>query len=340
MKKNILEIAIPTYNRTLYLEKCLDSIIISLKRIPKEKRSSIGISISDNSTKDFKNKQKLIEKYKKIFYSLNISYFIFSKSGFNIGSVNNIASVLSNSKSDYVWLLPDDDIARYDSLESILLAIIKYNPSFIVGGWQQKSKIGYLDDKLKNDNGEQNSILSSHYENKKLDLFLSKNIVQAQEYVYKSSLLNNFFSDENNINLLDPMAPGLYGIYCLQSDKPLVLMKYSLGIFRHDEPDSVSEWRHLWLKIALEEWPELAEKIYKRGWLNNNQLNLSINIFSNLLFSAPYRPDVILGINRRYKLSFFKLWYFHKSKYIKALLMSIPAVFFEIYRRLFRINNK
>lgn len=339
MKKNTLEIAIPTYNRTIFLEKCFKSIIASVKRIPESRRHLVGISISDNSINDFTNKKKLIQKYKKIFTELNINYFHYHVSGYNIGAINNIASLLTNTKSSYVWLLPDDDIARFDSIENILNAIEKYNPCFIVGGWEQKSKIGYEDDQLKNDNNKKNSIFSCHADNDKIDIFLSKNIVQAQEYVYESNLIKNFFSDESNIELLSPMDPGLYGIYCMQSDQPLVLLKYSIGIFRHDEPDSISEWRHLWLKIALEVWPELAEKIFKRGWINNKQLKIAISLFSNLLYSAPYRPDVILGINRKYKLSILKLWYFHRKHYLIAILKSIPAMFFEIKRRIYKFKK-
>jgi hypothetical protein len=334
MKKNTLEIAIPTYNRTSYLEKCFKSIIASIERVPESQRYLIGISISDNSTKDFLNKEKLIQKYKEIFIKLNINYFNYYISGFNIGVVNNIASALSNTQSSYVWILPDDDVARFDSIENILNAIYKHSPCFIVGGWEQKSKIGYEDDQLKNDNNEANSILSCHLDNEKIDIFLSKNACQLQEYVYKSDLIKQFFSDETNIPLLTPMDPGLYGIYCMQSEQPLVLLKYSVGIFRHDEPNSITEWRHLWPKYTLEDWPELSEKIFKKGWLNQKQLKIAISLYDDLLYCAPYRPDVILGINRKYGLSISKLWYFHRKKYLIAILKSIPAIIAEIIRRI------
>ena len=52
MKKNILEIAIPTYNRTIELKKCLKSILIALELLSRKDSKFIGITINDNSTKD------------------------------------------------------------------------------------------------------------------------------------------------------------------------------------------------------------------------------------------------------------------------------------------------
>jgi hypothetical protein len=334
--KNILEISIPTYNRITQLEKCLKSILKAIKKISQKNRKLVGLSISDNSTKLFLEKKKLIDAYKKKFNSLKINYFRYEVSGYNIGSVKNIAKLISKSSSDYTWLLPDDDLAREDSVLILLEVISKYKPSFVNGGWVKPSKIGYLDDKLKNDDYLPNKVYAVLNGKDKINTFLTRNPVRAQEYVYKTSRIKNFFKKKSNLKLLDEMCPAIYAIYSMLDKAPLILLSSSIGIFRHDEPDQYSDWRHLWFKLVLQDWPELSKKIYKLNWINHKQLNQSIGIFRNLLFTAyPYRPDILLGINKKYEISFFKLFYFHKFYYFLAVLKSLIFVVIEICKRLF-----
>ena len=327
---NILEIGIPTYNRSAQLKKCLSSILISLEDLPLEDRKSIGIAISDNSTKDIVNRNGIINFFKNKFKESGIGYFTYHITGYNIGMVNNMSSVYINSKSDYIWSLSDDDIMRFDALKIVLKAIKEHQPCFIAGGWVKKSKVGYFDDVIKNDDQSANEIYKVLNGEDKLDTFLLKNTVQQQEYIYRTSQLKFFFEKDENIKFLTEMQPGLLAIYCMQDNRPLVLLKNSVGLFRHDQPDSDSEWRHLWLRFVLQDWPILSEKIHILNWINKKQLNLSIGIWRSLLFSAaPYRPDIILGINRKYDLSPFKLFYFHRLTYLKAILNSVPAILYK-----------
>jgi len=338
---NILEIGIPTYNRSDQLKKCLNSILISLEGLSPEDRKLIGIAISNNSTKDIMNRNNIISIFEHKFKESGIGYFSHHITGYNIGMVNNMSSVYINSKSDYIWSLGDDDIMRFDALITVLNAIKLYKPCFIAGGWLQKSKVGYYDDQIKNDDQSDNEIYKVLNGEDKLNTFLLKNTVQQQEYIYKTSQLKTFFEKDDNIQFLTEMQPGLLAIYCMQDKGPLILLKNSAGIFRHDEPDSNSAWRHLWLRFALQDWPSLSEKIHKLKWLNKYQYSLSIGIWRNLLFTAaPCRPDIFLGINRKYDLSPFKLFYFHRFIYLKALLASISSIFFRIINLLkFKFNK-
>lgn len=340
LKTNILEIGIPTYNRTNQLEKCLKSILVSLKNLQLNERKFVGIALSDNSTKDIKNRKKIIDIFKKKFEELGIGYFRYHITGYDIGMINNMSSIYINAQSEYIWSLGDDDIMRFDALKTVLDAINHHQPCFIAGGWISKSKIGYFDDVIKNDDQSKNEIYLVLNGEEKLNTFLLKNTVQQQEYIYKTSQLKKFFEEESNIQLLTEMQPGLLAIYCMQDTAPLVLLKNSAGIFRHDEPDVNSGWRHLWLRFALQDWPLLSEKIYKLNWINKNQLNLSIGIWRNLLFTAaPCRPDIFLGINRKYDLSPFKLFYYHKTVYLRSLLNFIPSILFKIIN-LFKFKIK
>lgn len=335
MNENILEIAVPTYNRTLELAKCLNSIFKALKLLSRIEKKNIGIAIYDNSTKDLKKRKKIISKFKRKFKSVKINYFKYQITGFNIGSNNNFATLLIGSNSDYTWILPDDDVARFDSIKTILKTIKLYRPCFINGGWEKKSLISYKDDKFINEDNMVNDVKTVLKSKKnKINTFLLKYSIQLQEYVYKTSQIKKFFLKEKNIELINNMSPGLYAIYCMLDDSPSVLLKRSLGIFRDGEPNS--EWRHLFYRYSLIDWPTVCEKIYKFGWISKIQFDLSIKIYQNTIINLAHRPDILLGINRKYELSFFKLFYFHRNILIKAILISIPSVFHKVFKKLFK----
>ena len=313
MKNNILEIAIPTYNRTIELKKCLYSILVATRLLSQSEKKNIGIAINDNSTIDFFNRKKIISKYKKKFESSGIGYFKYCVTGFNIGSNNNFATLLINSQSDYTWILPDDDVARFDSIKTILKTIRLHKPCFINGGWEIKSQISYNEDILENDDNLSNNLKKILNGKNKINYFLSKNIVQLQEYVYKTSHLKKFFLDDKNITLINNMNPALYAIYCMLDNGPSVLLTRSLGIFRIGEPNS--DWRHLFHK---------------------RQLKKSINVYRQTILNLSFRPDILLGINRKYELSFFKLFYYHRTALLKSLAISVPMIFFKIYQKIKR----
>ena len=335
MKNNILEIGIPTYNRTWQLEKCLNSILVAFNELSLEEKKSIGIVISDNSTKDILKTKNVINSSKVKFEIQGIGYFNYHINGFNIGMLKNMSTVYVNAKSDYIWSLSDDDVARFDSLKTILKMIHEHKPCFIAGGWSRKSKIGYFDDVIKKDDQQPNCVHSILHGDDKIDTFLTQNTVQQQEYVYKTAQLKKFFNEDVNIPLLHEMQPGLLAIYCMLDKAPAVLLEASVGLFRHDQPDGDSEWRYLWGRYTLEDWPSISEKFYDLGYINKKQLKLSIGVYRDLLFNlAPYRPDILLGMNKKYNLSPLKLWHFHRTEYLKALAKSIPAIIFEAYRRL------
>jgi hypothetical protein len=337
MSKYILEVAIPTYNRTLELKKCLNSIFVAMRLLSQKEKNYIGIVIHDNSTKDFKNRKKIINSFKKIFESCNVGYFKYRVTGFNIGSSNNFATLLIGSQSDYTWILPDDDVARFDSIKTILKVIKLYKPCFINGGWEKKSMINYSDKNVENNDNLPNNIIKVLNGKNKINTFLSKNTVQLQEYVYKTLNVKKFFLDEKNITLINNIDPAIYAIYSMISDGPSVLLSRSIGIFRDQDPNS--EWRHLWLRYSLQDWPILCEKIYKLGWIDKKQLHSSIKIWQISILEYAHRPDILLGINRKYQLSFFKLLYYHKNTLLKALVISVPMIFYKIFKKLinFRI---
>lgn len=327
----LLEVLIPTYNRPNELAKCLRSIENSIKNLSHFDRSKLVITIRNNSTEYFEQYKNLIDTYNPIFKNFNISSFDYQFTGFNIGSVNNCVGGILNSKSDYIWVLPDDDIARFDALSISIPLIEKYKPDFISGGCLDKSTIEYSSNEIGEDNKQPNKIFDVIYDRSKVLFFLSKNVVQLQEYIYNVQLVKNFLNNDKHVHLLNDMWPGLFAIFSLQSEKSFVRLEKSLGIFRKGDPRS--EWRHLWFKLALIDWPIISEKLFKLGWLNETETKASKAVFREIFPNLSYRPDILLGINKKSSVNPLLLIKYHGYHYFVALLKSPFLTFKEAVKR-------
>lgn len=104
---NLLGICIPTYNRSDYLRKCLLVLINQVQKY------ELPIYISDNASTD--NTKSMIEElrdqYPNIYYLRNIE---------NIGLYRNILNVIKLAKTDYVWLMGDDDAILQHGVDMVV----------------------------------------------------------------------------------------------------------------------------------------------------------------------------------------------------------------------------
>ena len=109
-----LSICIPTYNRSYYLDNCLNSI----KLAKKETNLSLEICISDNCSTE--KIEPLLDKYKD---DMNI---IFNKNIKNTGMGKNILKTVSMATGKFCWLLGNDDLLLPNSLKKISNLFEKY----------------------------------------------------------------------------------------------------------------------------------------------------------------------------------------------------------------------
>ncbi|PJC31275.1 hypothetical protein CO051_04270 [Candidatus Roizmanbacteria bacterium CG_4_9_14_0_2_um_filter_39_13] len=121
-QRPLLSICIPTYNRTLYLQECLKSIVsqLSLQYIIE----NVEIVISDNHSTD--NTKQVVESFMQ--KNTQIRYFCNEK---NLGPVVNVKKVAEYALGDYVWFFSDDDIHKKGSIAKILSIIKLYIPDVI-----------------------------------------------------------------------------------------------------------------------------------------------------------------------------------------------------------------
>ena len=105
-----LSICIPTFNRPIQLENCLNSLALQTNK-------NFEVCVSDNNS-SYKVK-KLINTFKK---KLNIR---FSKNNKNIGFAKNLLKATSMARKEFIWLLGDDDLLINSAVDSLLKKIEK-----------------------------------------------------------------------------------------------------------------------------------------------------------------------------------------------------------------------
>jgi len=95
----ILSICIPTYNRVNQLDNCLNSILISKKKVD---NFNFEICISDNCSEE--DTESIIKKYNK---ELTIKY---NRNEKNFGFAINGIKTVSMAKGEYSWMIGNDDL--------------------------------------------------------------------------------------------------------------------------------------------------------------------------------------------------------------------------------------
>lgn len=110
MKK--LTIAIPTYNRAKNLLALLNDLAKD------DNIHNVYIYISDNCSED--NTKMIVDKVIKSNPQMNIKY---SRNEKNIGFDANVLKCYDECKTDYIWILSDDDKVIENSISKVLAEI-------------------------------------------------------------------------------------------------------------------------------------------------------------------------------------------------------------------------
>ena len=119
IESDLLGICIPTYNRALYLDKCLCSITENVKKY------GFTVYVSDNCSED--NTESIVNHYQQSYNNI-----IYVKNKSNIGLYLNILNVIEMARSKYIWLMGDDDAILPNSIERVLTKILEGNDYVVV----------------------------------------------------------------------------------------------------------------------------------------------------------------------------------------------------------------
>lgn len=108
----LLTIAIPTYNRAIYLKELLSSLAVELVGHP-----SIELLISDNASSD--ETPTIIQEFQRDGLELR-----WLRNDANIGPDANFMQCFTEARGKYVWLLGDDDVVVPGAIRKII-ALLK-----------------------------------------------------------------------------------------------------------------------------------------------------------------------------------------------------------------------
>jgi abequosyltransferase len=120
--KPLLTIAIPTYNRVLYLRQLLSALFDQLIS-----ETRVDLVICDNASPD--DTPALVEEY--LQRGLPIRYL---RNSTNIGADANFLQCFEQARGKYVWIFGDDDIIVPGGLSTILSSLAKKDYDLVYVG--------------------------------------------------------------------------------------------------------------------------------------------------------------------------------------------------------------
>lgn len=124
----LITIGIPTYNRDVYLERLLNTIIPQAMNY----KDKVEICISNNNSTD--NTEEIVNKFKEK-YNFQIKY---NKNDSNLGFGRNLLKIFDMAEGKFVWLFGDDDQMPDNGLTTIITFIEENDDSnnigMIIGG--------------------------------------------------------------------------------------------------------------------------------------------------------------------------------------------------------------
>jgi abequosyltransferase len=116
---SLLTIAIPTYNRSIFLDQCLKRIQEEIEGLREDHRSLVRVFVSDNASLD--DTHQVILRYQLKangdFYSV--------RNDENIGADRNFAQCYTSATTPYVWVFGDDDLIVPNGLQKVLNVLQK-----------------------------------------------------------------------------------------------------------------------------------------------------------------------------------------------------------------------
>jgi len=296
------------------------------------------VAIQNHSTKNYVIYSSIIEEYRHKFTALEVKYLKYTISGFDIGSANNCSSVLLNSEAEYTWFLPDDDLAELDSLKIIHETIKQYQPCMIHGGRVNKKSYSYDQVSVSLDDFVSNEVCQIVSKDKVLNFF-SDNVVQAQEMVFRSDLIKPITRENGNIKHINEMFPAFFSVFVLQDKaRPLVFLKNSIGIFRDGEPNS--SWRNRWLSLSLETWPQTLEYCLSKEFITPSELELGKKIFKGGFSSIEHRPDILLGMSRKFPMRPWIIIRHYPREILSILMLSPLKIILKVYEKIIELLKK
>jgi glycosyltransferase involved in cell wall biosynthesis len=249
MLEGRLEIFIITYNRASKLETTLSTLSNSVLK-------NCKITILNNCSSD--DTLEICRKYVNIFSNMSIVTH-----SINIGSSPNLLRSFELSKSNYTWILCDDDFLSLEYMDDVFQVIEDCKVDLIhVGAHPEPWSFGGTIDTPSN-------LMEKGYHYFKYSSFLPNNIIKTQAFT-------DYYMIEayNNCVNAYPHMPFIQGVY--SSDHDIYISKYKIltaTVGEQSYDDYV--WLIWWINTSkLIKFPNYVRMAFLDHF--NNQVNTSL----------------------------------------------------------------
>lgn len=304
---NHLSIAIPIYNGSRYIEKTLDAIL---------KQKNFDLVISDNNSTD--DTKKILKNYSKKYQNITINY-----NSENIGFDLNIRKCVELCKTEYVWLLTDDDLIRHDAVE-IVNSIIRNK------GLKQKLSVIFIDN-LYAYSGLEKSISSSD-PNKFFEY------TKFRSGGMSSNIINRDLW--NNINFQDYPDYWPHLVYSIIALNHAGFYIYAESLKSEIDPNMTKRWLNnsslFSYLISLKKTFNIMSglKIYSKKTIKESKGILSKHIKTAIIIEKKNHRR--LSLNNIY----FSIINSRQDFMINVLLLLCPSFLYDFFKNFYKQNFK
>ena len=298
---NHLSIAIPIYNGSRHIKKTLDAIL---------KQKNFDLVISDNNSTD--DTKKILKNYSKKYQNITINY-----NSENIGFDLNIRKCVELCKTEYVWLLTDDDIIRHDAVE-IVNSIIKDK------GLKQKLSVIFVDN-LFEYSGLDKSVSSS-----------DPNKFFAYTKFRSGGMSSNIINRDlwNNINFQDYPNDWPHLVYSIIALNHAGFYIYAESLKSEIDPSMTKRWLDnsslFSYLISLKKTFNIMSglKIYSKKTIKESKVILSKHIKTAIIIEKKF--------NRKLTSSniYFSLMNSRQNLLLNIIIILCPKFLFDLFRNL------
>ena len=312
---SILTIAIPTYNRAIFLQECL----LSLRKNNIDV-TQVEILLIDNHSDD--NTEDIVKELQK---DMSIKYI---KNNTNIGPDENFKKCLRVASSKYVWIFGDDDLFMPNAINTILDILIKYQD---VGLIHLRAK-NFTDQR---EHGKIEQIIDYAVFESDIEFikqvhtnitFLSANIVN------KESIFDNINLDEIPNNNLGQVYWSL--VATIKSDKNIFISSKLIGARQYNSGN------YNFCEVFGNNFMEILYIIDKKF-----QIKKLIRIFKRRLLIVYFPANIArlrTGVSKVEYKNCFNIFYknFHKNIYF--WIFTFPALVLpkQIVFKLYKLVEK
>lgn len=346
--KPLITIAIPTYNRAVYLENLLSHIAPQAKEL----EGMVQICISNNCSTD--KTREIVANFQKKYPGL-INY---SENKENLGADRNLFKIIEMSQGDFIWPLGDDDMIVSNGVKKVIDFIGKYcdkNTGLIMLGHKS-----YIVDKK---TGEE-VVCFDTIEKDKSQIY-KINLKEIIGIRFTNSfmsvlLLNNNFIKKILEEEKDTIKEAIGNYYVHTFLYQLMLLKYpKLEVIRFNEIIITEDSNHCRHKPYVEDkfivfyvaWKKLNNLLLHSKYTGEQYKETIVSQQKELRKSIIKEVGIMRVFGMFNYFSYFNCikLFFQEAEFFDALLFSVlfvvfsvspPLILRESYKAFIRIKHK